>query len=192
MGNIEIIGADLKSDMFLNVNYEVKDLNRKTKRTDKCDAPIHEDLRNAFNKLIPHYLLLTETKKKPELVKDIDLEKEVPEHLLKMFKITGFSLEDKSGEVSVQISGYRKLKNGKRVAFQTPKTNRGTKDDEYEFYNKLMQCIDDLKEEVFEYIDGKQAERMQKSIDFDNDAEGFEPENEPGIHVANKEDFVAA
>lgn len=190
MGNMEIKGADIKSDMFLNVNYDVTDIGRKTKRTDKCDAPIHDDLRNAFNMLIPHYLLLTEAKKKTDVVKDIDLEKEVPEHLLKMFKITGFSIEDKNGEMAIKISGHRKLKNGKQVAFSTPNTTRGTKEDGYEFFDKLVDRIDELKEEVFEYIQGKQAERAQKSIDFGDDADDFTPEE--AKVVDGVEEFEAA
>lgn len=174
--HIEIKNAEITGSIFLSWEYDQTDTGRKTNVKAKADSPIHQDLRSAFEKLIPHFILLTEMKKKPEMVKTIDLNEEVSEELLKKFKIKGFSLDEKNGETAVKISGVKILTNGKTVSFETPKTSRGNKDDGYEFYDELIQCIEDLKDEILEYMEGKESERAQVAMEFGDEAEDFTPE----------------
>lgn len=190
---LHINGAEIRSKMFLKYNYEEHRAGRKTVLTANCDAPIHEDLKDAFQKLIPHFLLLTEMKNKPEVVKKIDLDLPIDEDLLKKFYIKSFSVEEKNGEQHVQISGMKHLNTGKSISFSTNKTGPGTKDNSYEFYDQLIEAVENLQEEVMEYIEGKQAERAQAAIEFGDAAGDFDPEGDDAGEVVSSEgDFVAA
>lgn len=175
--HIEIKNAQITGSIFLMWEYTQTDEGRKTNIKAKADSPIHEDLRLAFDKLVPHFVLLTEMKKKPEVVKNIDL-KMMDEELLSKFKAKGFSLDEKNGETSIKISGMKFLVSGKAVSFETPSTRRETKDDGYEFFEELVQCIEDLKDEILEYMNGKESERVQVSMEFGDEADDFEPETE--------------
>lgn len=192
---LHINGAEIRSKMFLKYNYEEHRAGRKTVLTANCDAPIHEDLRTAFQKLIPHFLLLTEMKNKPEVVKKIDLDQPIDEELLKKYKVKSFSIEEKNGDQIVQISGLKHLNTGKSISFSTPKIGPGTKDNEYEFYDKMITTVENLQEEIMEYIEGKQAERAQGAIDFSDDAGDFDPEEDTETETVTEtetEDFIPA
>lgn len=173
---IHINSAEIRSRMFLKWNYEKHVPGRKDNLSATSDAPIHEDLQNAFQSLLPHLLLLTEQKNKPEVVKQMDLGLELPEDIMNKFKVTGFSTEDKNGEIAVKISGIRHLNTGKNLSLSMPSTVRGSKDSEYEFYDKMIEAVDQIKAEVVAFMDGKQAERSQPEIGFGDDGDEFEPE----------------
>ena len=173
--HIEIKNAQITGSIFLAWEYTQTEEGRKTKIKASCDAPIHDDLREAFDKLIPHFVLLTEMKKKPEVVDNIDLD-ELDEELLKKFRVKAFTTEEKNGETSIKLSGVKFLNTGKTVNFDTPKTNRGEGDKAYEFFTELLAAIEHLKEEILEYMKGKSGERQQVSMDFGDEAEDFEPE----------------
>jgi hypothetical protein len=175
--HIEIKNAEITNTIFLKWEYDQTDMDRKTNIKAKADSPIHEDLREAFEKLIPHFVLLTEMKKKPQMAKIIDL-KQLDEDLLSKFKVRAFTLEEKNGETSVKISGYKILTSGKAISFETPNTKRGNQEEGYEFFDELMICIEDLKDEILEYMEGKESERAQVAMEFGDEAEDFEPETD--------------
>lgn len=186
--HIEIKNAEISRSIFLKWEYDQTEEGRKTNVKASADAPIHEDLQDAFDQLAPHFVLLTEMKKKPDVAKLIDL-KNIDEELLKKFKVRGFAVEEKNGESHILLSGYKILNTGKTVKFQTPKTNRGNKDEGYEFYDQLLVAIENLKEEIMEYMEGKCSEHYQASMDFEGEeedaAEDFTPQIEETETVDN-------
>lgn len=171
---IHVKSAEIRSRLFLKWSYEDHQPGRKDSLSANSDAPIHEDLHDAFQALLPHLLLLTEQKQKPDVVKQLDLDKPLPEEITKKFKVTGFSTEEKNGEIFVKITGVRHLNTGKNLALTMPSTGRGSKDNEYEFFDKMIDAVETIKAEVVAFMDGKQAERAQPEIGFDD--EEFEPE----------------
>ncbi len=171
--DIEITSVEVVSRIFLKWNYQTTSEGRVTKIKASADSPIHEDLQEALQALVPHFVLITEMKKKQDVVKAIDL-KHLPEELLKKYKVTGVTIEDKKGDISYTILGYKILNTGKTVAFPTPKIRTSASEDEaYEFLTKLEEQIEVIKEEVLEYMDGKEASREQTAMDFGDD---FNPE----------------
>lgn len=184
--NIEIKKVELASRYFLKWEYVQKDGKRTTKIKSSADAPVHDDLNDAFQALVPDFVLLTEMKKKSEVVKAIDL-KEIPESLIEKFRVTGLSIDDNKGDISFKIFGHKYLNTGKSVSFQTPKIRvAATEDDKYEFIDQLVQKVEYIKEEVLEYMDGKEATRDQTSMDFGDD---FNPDSDETIDE-NKSEFV--
>ncbi|MGG5486282.1 hypothetical protein [Gaetbulibacter sp. PBL-D1] len=186
--NIEIHKAEIGSGIFLKWDYTQTDGLRKTKIKASADAPIHDDLRQAFEALVPHFVLITEMKKKQDVVKAIDL-KSIPEALLKKYKVTGVQIDDNKGDVSYTISGYKILNTGKTVSFPTPKIREtASEDDKYEFLDKLIEQVEVIKDEVLEYMDGKEADREQQSMDFGDDFNPQENQEEEG----GVKDFIPA
>tara|TARA_R110002012_G_scaffold190633_1_gene358223 strand:- start:31282 stop:31920 length:639 start_codon:yes stop_codon:yes gene_type:complete len=187
---IHINSAEIRSRLFLKWTYEKHEPGRKDNLSASSDAPIHEDLHNAFQSLLPHLLLLTEQKNKPEVVKQMDLNLELPEDIMNKFKVTGFSTDEKNGEVYVKITGIRHLNTGKNLALTMPSTGRGSKENEYEFYDKMIEAVDRIKSEVVQFMDGKQSERAQPEIGFgDDDVDEFEPEEVESAANVAKDNF---
>ena len=60
---IEIKKAKIKNRIFLAYEYIQKDHDVENKNSTSSDAPIHDDLQNAFNELIPHLVLICEEEK---------------------------------------------------------------------------------------------------------------------------------
>ncbi len=173
--DIEIHKAEISSRIFLKWDYTINDGLRKTKIKASADAPIHEDLTDAFQALVPHFVLITEMKKKSDVVKAIDL-KSIPESLLEKYRVTGIRIDDNKGDISYTITGHKILNTGKVVAFPTPKIRFAEHEDHrYEFIDKLEEQIGYIKEEVLEYMDGKEAKREQTSMGFGDE---FDPESE--------------
>lgn len=193
MSNIKITKAEIKNRIFLKYWF-IKSFGFKTnKNNTDSDAPIHPDLQQAFNNLIPHLALITEQVKKPDVVNVIDLKEDTPEELEKRFSIKSFEVSGSIDDESIKISGHRILKNGKRVAIETPITKRPTKDgDGYEFFDELVEKIEILKEEVFQYMEGKQAESNQTNMFDQDEAEDFVPEDDgPGADEPKLEEEAA-
>lgn len=172
--DIEIHKAEIASRIFLKWDYTQNDAGRKTKVKASADAPIHEDLADAFQGLVPHFVLVTEMKKKSDVVKAIDL-KSIPEKLIEKYRVTGVQIDDNKGDISYTITGYKILNTGKVVSFPTPKIRVSENEDtRYEFIDKLTDAIEVIKDEVLEYMDGKEAIREQQAMDFGDD---FNPED---------------
>lgn len=179
--HIEITKVEISSRIFLKWEYEEQNGDRKTKFKANCDAPIHDDLNSAVQALLPHYVLLTEMRRRnPEIVKAIDL-KDIPEELLKKYRVRGVTIDENKGDTKYKISGSKILANGKTVNFETPGTTRGNDDNEYEFWDKLEQQVERVKEEVMEYMQGKQAASNQVSMFDEEDFDPTTDEDEDGV-----------
>lgn len=163
MSNIEIKKAKIKNGIFLAYEYVEKTDNYENKIATSSDAPIHEDLRSAFQSLVPHFTFLTEE------TKDFNLDEET----LAKFKVTGFTIGGSGDTEGIVISGHKKLESGKVVNFNTP--FQIFDDEEYAYGDDLRGDVEHLKNEVYEYMEGKQAPKMQVgTLDFgDDDDDAF-------------------
>lgn len=185
---IEFKKVEINSGIFLKLEYSESKNGRKTKFKTSADAPIHPDLQDAIQALVPHFVLLTEMKKKSEVAKVIDL-KELPEDLLSKFKATSLTIEDNKGDISYKISGYKILNTGKTVGFESPKVRlMASEEEKYDFINELEQAVDLIKEEALEYMAGKEATRTQTAMDFGED---FDPEVDAMVNQVDSEEFAA-
>ena len=185
--HIEISKVELSSRIFPKWEYIMTESGRKTKIKASADSPIHDDLSDAMQGLVPHFVLVTEMKKKPEVAKVIDL-KQLPEKLLSKYKVTGIVIDDNKGDISYKISGFKILNTGRTVGFETPKINEVTsEEDQYEFIDELISQVELIKEEMLEYMQGKEAKRQQTSMEFE---EGFNPESDESKEGEQKEEFT--
>lgn len=180
---IHVNSGEIKSGIFLAWSYEEHTPGCKKTVKAGSDAPIHEDLANAFQKLLPHMLLVSEFKGKPELVKHFDLGTELPEEITSKFKVHSFTLEEKNSEISVKITGSKNLSTGKRLPITPPKISRGSGENEYEFFTHLLGVVEELKGEIVEFMDGKMGTRAQIDMDFGED-DDFTPDEVIEDHAA--------
>jgi hypothetical protein len=170
--SIQIIGAALKDD-FCNYDYELltgptagDTLNRSGNHI------VHNDLKNAFKKLIPHLAVVCEQVSKEEIT-DIeaiaDFDDKVHqegslEHKISHYFITSFTSVSSGENESVVLKGSRRLSDGDFIDLKTPKIRLHG---EYQFVNELIVAIDDIKHEVELYMTGKSAPKfVQQGIEF--------------------------
>jgi hypothetical protein len=170
-----ITTAKIKNKMFLAYGYTERSGDIENKITTASDAPIHIDLQNAFNRLTPHFAFICE-----EISEDLarnsilnfDTDFDLSEDALKKFKVNGFTIGGSGDSEGVVISGNKSLESGKVVNFNTPFIKW---EDDYLFSSELTTAMDILKSEVYEYLEGKQAPKLQIAITFesnDDDEDG--------------------
>ena len=155
---IEIRKATITSGIFLAYEYNIQENNVSNKNKTQSTAPIHDDLRNAFKKLIPHFILLTE---------------EMPEDIENKYQVTSFALGGSEDNQTITISGYKVLTNDRVVSFSSP-SQKLYEDrlDGYKFSEELREALEHLVSEVQEYMDGKQAPKTNVgTFDFPEDEE---------------------
>ena len=172
-----IKNASIKRVMFLKYGYDHFVNNAKFTHSSSGDAPIHEDLREAFQNLIPHFAFICEEINESVCRQAInDIEKGVIQDSetdpLRKYNVSGFTLgKDSEG---VTISGSKSLESGKSVNINTPFT--AWDDTDYPFISELMESVDLLKDEVYQYIEGKRAPIKHQTIDMfesnDDDEDG--------------------
>lgn len=164
--------AEIFSSLFLKFSYERQDLDVKNIVSTQSDAPIHDDLRNAFRSLIPHFAfvceMVTDEKLVGKALENIsdyigDKDSVVKPDFLK-FRVYGFSIS-KTGE-GVILSGSKSLENGNEISFSTPMIKF---DSDYKFTAQLEDTVELLKEEVMEYMSGKQAPKAQMEMFSDEE-----------------------
>jgi len=162
--SLAVKNATIESSLFLKYAFERTDGEIKNTIVTKSDAPIHEDLRNAFRSLIPHFCFISEQVKDEKLVGKCidnisdyigDRDKVVKDDFLK-FNVSSFAIS-KSGE-GVTISGSRQLDTFEEIGWSTPLIKF---DSDYKFASALEMAVETLKEEVQHYMSGKQAAKAQ-------------------------------
>lgn len=161
-----ITTAKIKNRMFLAYGYTEREGDTENKITTSSDAPIHPDLKDAFLKLTPHFAFICE-----EITEDVAriaittgfIKDPEQEHPLNRFDVGGFTIGGLGDSEGVTISGSKWLKSGKSVNFNTPFVKWG---DDYAFSDELILAVDLLKSEVYEYLGGKQAEKLQTVMTF--------------------------
>ncbi|WP_298118071.1 hypothetical protein [Flavobacterium sp.] len=178
--NITIKKASLRGSLFLSYDFEQQDADVKNLIKTSSDAPIHDDLRNAYRRLIPHFAFICEEVKDEELVRKAienpdaylyDREVASDDTFFK-FRVAEFSIEEKKGFEYLHLFGCKSLATFQEVCFSSPKIHM--EDTKYPFRNELAKNIEDLKAEVLAYMQGKQAPKTQLEM-----FEGEEEEETP-------------
>lgn len=178
--NIVIKKATIKGSLFLSYEFEQTDVDVKNRIKTSSDAPIHDDLRNAFRALIPHFTFICEEVKSDKLVgkaiKNPDsylLDPETaPDQTFFKYRVIEFSIIEKDGDEKVYLKGSKKLESTKEISFSTPGVSLF--DQDYKFISELNDAIDILKEEVLAYMQGKSAPKSQMEMFGDDDNETVE------------------
>ena len=174
--NITIKNASIKSTIFLKYGYDHFVNSTKFTHNSSGDAPIHNDLRDAFAALTPHFAFICEEISESVCKQSItDFEngvfyKDEETDPLRKYDVIGFALgKDSEG---VTITGSKKLDSGKSININTPFLKW---DDDYAFSSELIAAVDLLKSEVYEYIEGKRAPAQNQTMDmFETDIDDEE------------------
>lgn len=179
---IVIKKATVKGSLFLTYTFEQIDSDVKNKITTNSDAPIHEDLQRAFRKLIPHFAFISEEIKDEDLVRKaikkpedylFSREESVDDAFFK-YRVFGFDIGEKDGYEKIVISGGKQLESMSEIPYSIPAIGLG--DDNYVFHAELENIVEELKNEVAAYMQGKTAPKAQ--IEMFGDEEYDENEQE--------------
>ncbi len=140
-------GADSIDFSFIKLD---EDGTRKA-GSENVTAPIHTDLKLAFESLAIHLAVMVYFVK-PGQIKDIA---NVKPDLFEGFNVTSFSLGGDDGKEGVTLSGTRILSNGKAFNFNTP-FYRFEEDEKtrYTFMDDLQEKLERLDEELHAYYAG--------------------------------------
>lgn len=182
-----IKNASIKRVMFLKYGYDHFVNNAKFTHSSSGDAPIHDDLRESFQNLIPHFAFICEEINEAVCRQAInDIKKGIIHDFetdpLRKYDVSGFTLgKDSEG---VTISGSKSLESGKSININTPFTQWD--DIEYPFMSELLAAVDLLKSEVYEYIEGKRAPIIHQTIDM-FESEEDDKDGESQKHFADAE-----
>jgi hypothetical protein len=184
---ITIKNASIKRVLFLKYGYDHFVNNEKFTHSSSGDAPIHDDLREAFQNLIPHFAFICEEINESTCRQAInDIAKGIIQDFeadpLNKYDVNGFGLgKDSDG---VTISGSKRLGTGKLININTP--FQAWDDAEYPFMSELLESVDLLKSEVCEYIEGKRAPKEHQTINMFEQSDD-EEEGQGQKHFADAE-----
>jgi len=163
--NITIKKASIKNSLFLAYEYDQSVNGTKNIIKTSSDAPIHDDLRNAFSALNPHFALICEEVSENIVEHAIEHPDAIlaEDNPLRKYKVSGFSIGGTGDGEGVTISGSKTLESGNVVSFNTPFL-KFEDAHHYKFMQELVEAIDELKSEVYEYLEGKQAPAKQMAM----------------------------
>lgn len=168
---LKIRKATIKDELFLYVEYNqelVKHRKNDIKLT--CNRPVHQDLKDAFQKLHVHLAIISDQNVKVPKKKDLE------ETEFEGFYVKGFTIGGNEEHEGVTLTGNFEGKYG-TVNLNSPFTKWTNED--YPFINELSLLIDNCIHEVKEYIlNGKQAPDQQLSMEFAGGNEDADNSNE--------------
>ena len=84
------------------------------------------------------------------------------------YKVHGFAISGQGDSEGVTIAGTKRLKSGQYLSLDTPFLKFEDFQD-YAFMAELREAIDNLKSEVYEYLEGKQAPAKQQVMELEDD-----------------------
>lgn len=172
---IVIKKATMKGSLFLSYSFDQIDSDVKNRINTSSDAPIHDDLKNAFRKLIPHFAFISEEITDEKLVKKaiqkpelyvLNREDEKEQSFFK-FRVHEFEIIEKDGYEKLKISGAKQLVTNQEISFSVPPVELGG--DKYKFDAELQELVEELKDEVTAYMQGKTAPKAQTEMFEDDD-----------------------
>lgn len=170
----EIIYGELTG---INLKYSYVEQNGDITRTvnvPKQDTPVHPDLKKAFKDIIPHFMLLCEQVSENKAIKEA-IKDGMPEGELDgasvffPFEVDSFKISGSGDNEGIVFKGTRILSHGGVLKLETPKLQ--FEDHEYKYTDELLDAVNALKEETYEYSQGKRAplpDNPQTGLDFDN------------------------
>lgn len=151
----------------LNVNYNERFLeaNYTNSIAKNCDQIIHSDLKEAFNKLKLHLVVLCE---QPEADKITKMSFSSPGYheTLSNYIITGYAHDSDDGTDGVTIFGEKLLQSGKVVDL---KIFTALTEEAYKYAEELKIDILSCDEEVDQYLFDEKWGMKQETLDFDCD-----------------------
>lgn len=182
--NVSIKKATIRGSLFLNFEFDQTDGDVKNNIKTSCDAPIHDDLRLKFRELIPYFCFITEEVTDEKVIADAinnpenyvtDFENAKSNVFFK-YRVYEFSIKESKGFETLILSGSKRLQNGQEIYFSTPSIDMDSSD---KYMTELREVIEELKEEVLAYMNGKQAPKSQLDMfgsSGDGDGGAFEEE----------------
>lgn len=153
--------------------------NRKFEDSRESDGIIHEDLKNAFKKLVPHLILICDIAEAIMLQEEINsLVKhgivdeifntenysEELQELLKNINVNSFHIDGEEGEEKVTFSGvkYKGMKTMKLATISV-----GLNENDYQYAEELAMVLEEVKAEVYEYLFNQKEAMKQLEVDFE-------------------------
>lgn len=169
MINVKIKKAKIKDDLFLEGTYtETLPGHSKKDINVTCTVPVHQDLKDAFDKLHVHLAIICDQKKAPK-------KKDFESTFFEGFDVKSFSIGGNDENEGVTISGSMDGQYG-LVNLNTPFTKWESED--YPFAQELTEQIESCIYEVEQYLfHEKRAPEKQLELGFDPEEE--ENENQP-------------
>ncbi|WP_455674775.1 hypothetical protein [Phocaeicola sp.] len=175
----DIKKAVIKKDR-LNVNFNERfvEANYTNSIAKNCDQIIHHDLKEAFNKLKLHLVVLCA---QPEADKIMKMSFSSPgfHETLSNYIITGYAHDSDDGVDGVTIIGEKLLQSGKVVDLRI---FTAISEDVYKYADELKIDILSCDEEVDLYLFGEKWGIKQESLDFECD----EPQEAPIVEEPKK------
>lgn len=141
--------------------------------TVKSEIPAHKDCTDAFKKLIPHFILLTEMKESDEVSRraaESGIENIGDDDDFKNAEVYGIKMGKNDSSVNtVTMMGERYLKTGGSVEFSSPAQVLEPEGGEFEYpyINELNLAIQAVLYEVKEYLFNGKYAIIQKEINFE-------------------------
>jgi hypothetical protein len=165
--------AKIADDTFLETEYLLTEADGddtvSTEIASKSRKIIHEDLKKAFNRLIPHLVMLAEIVDDENVDRyHFDTEEIYQDPRFDKFRVTGFSLGGNDEHSGVTIIGRKMLRGKKVLNLTTPftKFDPETEQSGYHFLRELYIAVDLCEQEVQAYINGKHAPNPQLELDI--------------------------
>lgn len=175
MQNVKIKKAKLKDELFLEGEY-TEELPGHSKNDTKISStvPVHQDLKDAMQKLHAHLAILCDVGVKAPKKKEFGTA-DYPE-----FTVKGFSIGGNDENEGITISGYKEGVYG-LVNLNTPFTKY--ENDTYPFTEELNMDVEAVLHEVEQYLfHEKKAPEKQLSMEFEDE----EPVVEEGEMAAGE------
>ncbi len=143
------------SDGILNYSYAIKKGNGSgATHAVKGQGLFEDDLAVAFSKLNVHLAVIDDTFKHAEVeIKNID--KMRSHELALLYQVDSFSIQGEEDDLSVIITGSKRINSATNwMDIKTPKIPL-VKHSSYEWWMELMDVLDEVREEVELYHEGK-------------------------------------
>lgn len=136
----------------------------------KCNALVHNDLRNALGAMAKHLALICDTSEAVKIqsemnVNSIELE-QVDAEITSNIKVTGFSLAGDDDQEGIVIIGQKRIGN-KVLNLISPFMKWD--EDEYEYMTDLRIDVDTVCSEANEYMFNSKVAAVQLDLPFDED-----------------------
>ena len=159
MSNVKIKKAKIKDDLFLEVEF-TEDLQGHNKKDTKlsCTVPVHQDLKDAFQKLNKHLAIVCDEVPVPKNKTALEAFDNVS------FTAKGFSIGGNDENEGCTISGMKEGAFG-TVNLNTPFQKWEVTDYKYisEMAADIQACVYEVEQYLFE---GKRAPEQQLEMDF--------------------------
>lgn len=141
--------------------------------TVKSEIPVHKDCADAFKKLVPHFILLTEMKESDRvaaLAARAGIENIPEEDEFKNAEVCGIRVGKNESHVpTVALTGERFLRAGGSVCFCSPVQELESSGGEFEYpyVNELNRAVQAVVCEVKAYLFGRKYAVTQTEINFE-------------------------